>query len=150
VPGRKILIVDYDAPSRDALAALFEPRGLEILTASDGLAAYELFGIERPDIVLLEAILPRLHGFDLAKRIIGESKGTVPVVIVTGLYRGPQYRHEALTSIGAADYFEKPYDAARLVRTVLDLLKERDAPGVDLPRPEAVIAGLAERLKSGT
>ena len=148
MPGRKILIVDYDAPSRAALAALFQPRGLEILTASDGLAAYEIFAIEHPDIVLLEAILPRLHGFDLAKRILADTKGAVPVVIVTGLYRGPQYRHEALTSIGAADYFEKPYDAARLVRTVLDLLKERAAPGVDLPRPEAVIGRLAERLKS--
>jgi DNA-binding response OmpR family regulator len=150
VPGRKILIVDYDAPSREALAALFRPRGLEILTAADGLAAYEIFRIEHPDIVLLEAILPRLHGFDLAKRILAESQGTVPVVIVTGLYRGPQYRHEALTSIGAADFFEKPYDAVRLVRTVLDLLKEREAPGVDLPRPEAVIARLAERLKTDT
>lgn len=150
MPGRKILIVDYDAPSRDALAALFEPRGLEILTASDGLAAYEIFAIERPDIVLLEAILPRLHGFDLAKRILADSQGTVPVVIVTGLYRGPHYRHEALTAIGAAEYFEKPYDPAKLVRTVLDLLKEKEASGVDLPRPEAVIAGLTGRLKAGT
>jgi DNA-binding response OmpR family regulator len=145
--GRKILIVDYDTPSRDALAALFQPLCLEILTASDGLAAYEIFRIEKPDVVLLEAILPRLHGFDLAKRIIAESHGAVPVVIVTGLYRGPHYRHEALTSLGAAGYFEKPYDSAKLVRTVLDLFKEKEEPGFDLPRPEAVISFLADRLK---
>jgi len=147
MPGHKILIVDYDAPSREALAGLFRPRGIEILTASDGLAAYDLFKIERPDVVLLEAILPRLHGFDLAKRIIAESDGLASVVFVTGLYRGPHYRHEALTALGAAEYFEKPYDAAKLVRTVLDLLKEKEEPGLDLPRPEAVISYLTEQLK---
>jgi DNA-binding response OmpR family regulator len=145
--GRKILIVDYDAPSREALAALFRPLGIEILTASDGLTGYDIFRNERPDVVLLEAILPRLHGFDLAKKIIAESNGAVAVVIVTGLYRGPHYRHEALTALGAAEYYEKPYDAAKLVRTVLDLLGEREEPGPELPRPEAVISYLADRLK---
>jgi DNA-binding response OmpR family regulator len=147
--GRKILIVDYDAPSREALAALFRPRGIEILTASDGLTAYDIFRIEKPDVVLLEAILPRLHGFDLAKKIIAESHGTASVVIVTGLYRGPHYRHEALTGLGAADYFEKPYDAAKLVRTVLELLREKEEPGLEIPRPEAVISYLTARLEKG-
>ena len=149
MPGRRILIVDYDARSVDALAALFKPCGLEILTASDGLSAYEMFQLEKPDLVLMEAILPRLHGFDLAKRIVADSRGTVPVVIVTGLYRGPHYRHEALTAFGVADYFEKPYDAEKLVRSVMDLLREKGETGFDLPAPEAVIDFLSARLKKG-
>jgi DNA-binding response OmpR family regulator len=143
---RKILIVDYDSRSLEALVRLFEPFGFKISTATDGLTAYEKFKVDRPDLVLLEAILPKLHGFDLARRIVQEAKGSVPVVIVTGLYRGPQYRHEALTSFGASDYFEKPYDGEKLVQSVLGLLKEKIDIGLDLPRPEAVIAYLEKRL----
>ena len=147
MPGRKILIVDYESRSLDALARLFERHKFEIVKASDGLSAYEKFRVERPDIIVLEAILPKLHGFDLTSRIRLESKGAVPVVIVTGLYRGSQYRHEALTSFGASAYFEKPYKEEDLVRTVLGLLKEKVEIGLTLPRPDAVAAFLANQLK---
>jgi DNA-binding response OmpR family regulator len=140
---KKILLVDYDPKSREALAALFASFHFQIITASDGLTAYETFKIENPDLVILEAILPKLHGFDLTRRISQDSKGRVPVIIVTGLYRGPQYKHEALTSFGAAAYFEKPFDGDSLLRTALDLLKEKTDIGVVLPTPSEVMAYLA-------
>jgi DNA-binding response OmpR family regulator len=144
---KKILLVDYDESNRDALAAMFAPHRFHILKASDGAAAYETFKLENPDLVILEAILPKLHGFDLTRRISQESKGRVPVIIVTGLYRGPHYKHEALTSFGAAAYFEKPYNKETLLRTALDLLKEKAVIGVDLPSPPEIIAFLTDRLK---
>ena len=93
---KKILIVDYDAASLESLAGIFEPYRFQIIRASDGQQAYEKFKEESPDVVVLEAILPKVHGFDLTKRISEETHGRVPVIIVTGLYRGPQYRMEAL------------------------------------------------------
>jgi CheY-like chemotaxis protein len=125
VADKKILLVDYDQRSLDGLAALFEPVGFAVRTAMDGLSAWEKYQIERPDLVVLEAILPRLHGFDLTKRIVQDSGGGVPVVIITGLYRGPQYRHEALTAFGAAEYMEKPVDEARLLQVVQDCCGKR-------------------------
>ena len=145
---KKILLVDYDTKNRDALAALFAPYRFQIFLASDGATAYESFKIENPDLVILEAILPKLHGFDLTKRITQESKGRTSVIIVTGLYRGPQYKHEALTSFGAAAYFEKPFDNEQLLQTALDLLKEKSDLGVDLPTAAEVVHFLAERLKN--
>jgi DNA-binding response OmpR family regulator len=144
---KKILLVDYDENSREALAALFAPHKFQILKAADGAAAYETFKIENPDLVILEAILPKLHGFDLTRRISQESKGRVPVIIVTGLYRGPHYKHEALTSFGASAYFEKPFKGEILLRTALDFLKEKAVIGVDLPSAAEVVAFLAARLK---
>ena len=144
---KKILIVDYDTKNRDALAALFAPYRFHIFLASDGQAAYESFKIENPELVILEAILPKLHGFDLTKRISQESKGRTSVIIVTGLYRGPQYKHEALTSFGAAAYFEKPFNNETLLQTALDLLKEKSDFGVDLPTAAEVVHFLGERLK---
>jgi DNA-binding response OmpR family regulator len=146
VADKKILLVDYDQRSLDGLAALFEPVGFAVRTAMDGLSAWEKYQIERPDLVVLEAILPRLHGFDLTKRIVQDSGGGVPVVIITGLYRGPQYRHEALTAFGAAEYMEKPVDEARLLQVVQDLLREKVDVGLDLPTPDEIAVFLRKRL----
>jgi DNA-binding response OmpR family regulator len=143
---KKILIVDYDNASLAALAAMLEPYRFQVVKASDGQAAYEKFTEEKPDLVILEAILPKVHGFDLTKRISEETHGRVPVIIVTGLYRGPQYRMEALSTFGAADYFEKPVDKDKLLRSVMSLLNEDEEIEEDLPDPDQVIKALSARL----
>jgi len=146
VSEKKILIVDYDARALEALSELFKPYRYEISRASDGVTAYEKFKLENPDLVILEAILPKLHGFDLTRRIHQESKGRVPVIVVTGLYRGSQYKHEALATYGAAEFIEKPYDEEYLVRTVTTLLKERVDIDLDTPTSSEVVDFLKKRL----
>ena len=143
---KKVLIVDYDSRSVEAVTRLLQPYGVRAETASDGLTAWEKYALERPDLVVLEPILPKLHGFDLTKRIVQDSQGAVPVIIVTGLYRGPQYRHEALTSFGAAEYFEKPLDEPRFLACALELLKERVDIRLEMPTAEAVVDFLRKRL----
>ncbi len=143
---KKILIVDYDAASLATLAGMIEPYKFQVVKAADGQAAYEKFIEEKPDLVILEAILPKIHGFDLTKRISEETHGRVPVIIVTGLYRGPQYRMEALSTFGAADYFEKPVDGEKLLRSVMTLLNAEDEIEEDLPDAEQVIKALTARL----
>jgi DNA-binding response OmpR family regulator len=145
---KKIMIVDYEAQSLNSMAELFKPYKVQIIKAADGLAAYEKFIAEKPDLVILEAILPKIHGFDLTKKISQESRGSVPVVIVTGLYRGPQYKHEALTSFGAADYFEKPLDKERFLASVLNLLNAEEDIEEELPDSTAVIENLSRRMKT--
>jgi CheY-like chemotaxis protein len=147
VADKRVLVVDYDARSIETVIRLLQPYGLQIDTAMDGLTAWEKYLLDKPDLVILEAILPKLHGFDLTKRIVQDSQGTVPVLIVTGLYRGPQYRHEALTSFGAAEYFEKPIEEARFLDCALGLLKERVDIRLDLPTADAVIDFLKKRLE---
>jgi len=145
---RKILIVDFDAASLESLAAIFEAYRFRVIRATDGQAAYEKFKEEKPDIVVLEAILPKVHGFDLTKRISDETHGRVPVIIVTGLYRGPQYRMEALSTFGAADYLEKPVDKEKLLRAVMNLLSEEEEIEEDLPSADQVIDSLSRRIKT--
>jgi DNA-binding response OmpR family regulator len=147
VSEKKILIVDYDAGTIESLIRLFKPYRFQVITASDGVTAYEKFKLESPDLVILEAILPKLHGFDLTRRIVQESRGTVPVVIVTGLYRGPQYKHEALATFGASEFIEKPFNEDYLIRTVLTLLKEKVDIEIDLPTVAEVVAYLGKQMK---
>src|SRR4030043_1630910 len=145
---KKILSGDYDAASLESLAGIFEPYRFQVIRAADGQQAYEKFKEEKPDVVVLEAILPKIHGFDLTKRISEETHGRVPVIIVTGLYRGPQYRMEALSTFGAADYLEKPVDKEKLLRAVMNLLSEDEEIEEDLPRAAHVIETLSRRIKT--
>jgi len=144
---KKVLLVDYDTQSLDTLAKLLKTQKVQIIKATDGQMAYEKYQAEKPDLVILEAILPKIHGFDLTKKISQESGGRVPVIIVTGLYRGPQYRHEALSSFGAADYFEKPVDPDKFLSTVIQLLHDEEDIEEDLPSADDVIEGLGRRVK---
>ena len=151
--GKKILIVDYDTKSIESLSKLFEGYEIEVITAMDGVDAYEKFKSDEPDLVLLEAMLPRMHGFDLAQKINFDTKGRVPVIIVTAVYKGHQYRNEALRTFGVSDYYEKPYDQDKLVNRVLSLIGEREEVEEDiseitgLPDPDSVIETLTEMLK---
>ncbi len=151
--GKKILIVDYDTKSIESLSKLFEGYEIEVMTAMDGVEAYEKFKSDEPDLVLLEAMLPRMHGFDLAQKINQDTRGRVPVIILTAVYKGHQYRNEALRTFGVSDYYEKPYDQDQLVNRVLSLVGEggeaeediSEIPG--LPDPDSVIETLTEMLK---
>lgn len=136
---KKILIVDYDKKSLESMVAIFSGQDFQIVEASDGQTAYKVYQEESPDLIILEAMLPKLHGFDLTQKIHKESGGSVPVVIVTGLYKGPQYRNEALRSFGAADYFEKPFDKDKLFNSVLNLLQSEIDIKEELPDTKAVI-----------
>lgn len=136
---QKILIVDYDAKSLENMVDLFSTYKLDIITAVDGQDAYDKFKSEKPNLILLEAMLPKLHGFDLTQKIYKETKGSVPIVIVTGLYKGTQYKNEAIRSFGASEYFEKPFENDKLVNAVLNLLHDEMEIQEDLPDPESVL-----------
>ena len=146
--GKKVLIVDYDNRSLDTMSRLLKSQKVRIIQAVDGQAGYDKFKSDKPDLVILEAILPKIHGFDLTKKIFQESEGRVPVIIVTGLYRGPQYKHEALSSFGAADYFEKPVDADKFVSSVMQLLRDEEDIEEELPDSDSIIASLSQRIKA--
>jgi DNA-binding response OmpR family regulator len=144
---KKILIVDYDVKNLEHMSDLFAPHKLQIVTANDGQMAYEKYQEEKPDLVILEAMLPKLHGFDLTQKIYSETKGSVPIVIVTGLYKGAQYKNEALRSFGAADYFEKPFDDRQLVNSVMNLLSDEIDIEEDLPDPDTVLSYISQISK---
>lgn len=142
---KKILIVDYDAAGLEKLAKLLKTHKYFVSKAPDGQAGYEAYVSGKPDLVVLEAMLPKLHGFDLCQKISRESQGKVPVIIVTGLYKGPKYRQEALNGLGASDFFEKPLDTVAFLAAVKRLLRDEDDFEDELPDSNAVIEALSRR-----
>jgi DNA-binding response OmpR family regulator len=142
---KKILVVDYDAGSLDKISKLLKLNKYRVVQAADGQAGYEAFLAEKPDLIVIEAMLPKLHGFDLTQKISRESQGRVPLVLITGLYKGPQFRQEATSSLGAAEFFEKPLDFEAFVAAIKRLLHDEDEFEDELPDPNAVIEALSRR-----
>jgi len=142
---KKILVVDYDAASLEKISKLLRSHKYRVVQATDGQAGYEAFLTEKPDLAVVEAMLPKLHGFDLTQKISRESQGRVPVVLVTALYKGPQFRQEATSSLGATEFFEKPLDIAAFLAAIKRLLHDEDEFEDELPDPNSVIEALSRR-----
>jgi len=124
-----ILIVDYEPRSVEQLRGALEPAGYRVDVAKDGLAGAALFQSLKPDLTLLEAMLPKKHGFELCQELKRTPHGQkTPIVIITGVYKGRKYRTQAMHQHGCDAYLEKPIAAEQLLETIRQLL-ERSAGG---------------------
>ena len=132
-----ILIVDDDSDDLSALEKALDSLGCNLHTVTDPHDVLPAVYREQPDVVVLDALLPGLSGFDLCKQIKtdGELKGT-QVVIITGVYLRQQYRQEALQQFKADGFLTKPFRAPELQRVVVELLakKTRKPPSSFLSR----------------
>lgn len=136
---KKILIVDYDQSSLASLQGTLSREGYDIVTAADGQAGWDKYNKESPDLVLMEAMLPKVHGFELCQRITSERNSQATVFIMTGVYKDRVYRTEALRTYGASEYFEKPLKMAELLASIEAVLGKPQAR----PEPRAAQTLLA-------
>lgn len=120
--NEKILVVEFEENSLDTLLQLLQTEGFEVITAKDGHEGLLKFESESPDLVILEPMLLKLHGFDLCRKITKDSPKKIPVVITTGFYKGDHYKSEAIETFGASAFFEKPYQNEELLTAIHDLL----------------------------
>ncbi len=149
---KKILIVDFDEESLISLSNIVNEEGFKAVTATDGLSGYEKFKTGDFDLVILEPMLPKLHGFELCKKISQDPAKKTPIMVVTGIYREPSCRLEALQVYGASAFFTKPWNKDDLRSKMLELLIEAKStsaePAVDerrskpaaAPGPQGVLA----------
>ncbi len=125
MPGKRILLVDYDPRSLTHTREVLEGAGFEVSTCGDGLAAIDQFKSLAPDLVLLSAMLPKMHGFEVCSNIRKLPGGDkTPVVIITDVYKGKRYRVDAINKYGATEYIEKPIEDSNLVTILWGLVKQ--------------------------
>ena len=119
----RILIVDDDAEDLASLKRALESLGATIHTVRDPHEVLEATRRENPGVVILDALLPGLSGFDLCKQIKSDSAlKSIQVVVVTGVYLRKQYRQEALQQFKADAFMTKPFRPPELQRLVAQLL----------------------------
>lgn len=120
--NEKILVVEFEENSLNSLLETLQTEGFQVVTAKDGHEGLLMFESENPDLVILEPMLLKLHGFDLCRKITKDSNRKTPVIITTGFYKGEHYKTEALDTFGAAAFFEKPVKNEDLLTAIHDLL----------------------------
>jgi len=109
--GKRILLVDYDPKSLNHTREVLEGAGFAVSTCGDGLTALDQFKSLSPDLVLLSAMLPKMHGFEVCSNIRKMPGGEkTPVVLITDVYKGKRYRVDAINKYGATEYIEKPIE----------------------------------------
>ncbi len=112
-----VLVVDDEPEILQFVGAALEDEGFVVRTATDGRYAVELASADRPDLVVLDMMLPRLDGAGVASEI-RRLHGDVPIVVVTADGRA----QEKAQSVGARAFLSKPFDLDRLLDLVHDTL----------------------------
>lgn len=118
---KNILLVEYDESTINVIKELFQPPLFEIAVASEGEMAKRLLNSRPFDLMITAAMLPRFHGFNLALAVAQDHPG-MKIIIISAIYKGVEYKHQAITQYRADDFFEKPLEKEKFKKRVLDLL----------------------------
>ncbi len=122
-----VLLVEDEESFVDALLVGLKREGFRVEVARDGYQAIERFDIVRPDIVLLDVMLPRISGIDVCRQI--RKKSQVPIIMVTA--KGSEIDTVVGLEVGADDYVTKPYRIRELVARMRAVLR-RNAAATDM------------------
>ncbi len=123
---RRILVVDDEPMVREVLVTYLEREGYAVDQATDGKAALELAASAKPDLIVLDVMLPEVDGFAVLTRL--RQTSSVPVILVTARTAEPD-RIVGL-ELGADDYVVKPFSPREVVARVRSVLRRAHAPMV--------------------
>ena len=129
-PGAKtILVVDDEADIRGMIERLLKGKGYRVVSSDNGRAALALVKKHAPDLIVLDAMLPEVHGFDIARRIKASKRyAHIPIIMVSAVYRGWRFAADLRESCGVEHYIEKPFKIADVLRAVEASLEAEKDP----------------------
>jgi DNA-binding response OmpR family regulator len=114
--GPKILLVDDNTELLALLSKLLEDAGYTPMPFSRGKPAVERARLERPALAVLDVLLPDIMGYEVAA--VCRKELAVPVVFITGVFKGGGHAADARTKYDALAFFEKPFEASRLLEVI--------------------------------
>ena len=124
---KKILIVDDEKPISDIIKFNMTKEGYEVVTAFNGREAIELFEAEKPDIIILDLMLPEIDGLEVAKTI--RKTSSVPIIMLSA--KDSEFDKVIGLELGADDYVTKPFSNRELQARVKALLRRTELIAVD-------------------
>ena len=118
----RILIIDDDRVTLTMLEMILSRHGYQVLSAQDGAEGWELASKEKPDVVISDMLIPKIHGLDLCSQIKQDPQlKDIKVILMTAVYKGAAFQFEAKKS-GADHFIEKPIDTNGLLDKLDELL----------------------------
>ena len=117
----KVLVVDDEAPIRLLCRVNLEAEGMEVIEAADGNAGLALARSERPDVILLDVMMPAMDGWQVAEELFDDAQaGEIPLVFLTA--RAELRDRARGLELGGVDYITKPFNPVELASVVQGLL----------------------------
>jgi len=144
--GQSILVVDDDPTVSDVVRRYLERAGYQVRLAADGHGALASFARDRPDLVVLDLMLPGIDGLEVCRRLRTGADG-VPIVMLTAL--GEESDRVLGLQLGADDYVTKPFSPRELVLRVQSVLRRsvaRPAPAVESLADDGLELDVARRI----
>jgi two-component system alkaline phosphatase synthesis response regulator PhoP len=123
----KILVVEDDDANREFLRFVMENAGHRVRAVADGQAALDAVVAEHPDLMILDVMLPELHGYEVCNRLKREPKTAGIKILILSAKTFPADRHQAM-NVGADEFLSKPVDPVTLLETVSSLLSKKTGP----------------------
>lgn len=127
--GEKILIVDDDPDIRDVLTLILEAQGYQVTIARDGIECFDKLSKEKPDLMILDLLMPRMDGFAVYKELQNTKWSgykDMPILILTSVREEAsrrRYELETGQTLNADYYIEKPVSPEVLIDTIAKLIK---------------------------
>src|SRR3972149_5738489 len=151
----KILIVDDEADILTLLEYNLEKAGFKVISANDGPDAVEITKREKPDIIILDIMLPSMEGTEVCKILkSGDATRHIPIIMLTA--KGEEVDRIVGFELGADDYITKPFSPRELILRVKAVLKRGHAQGtatiiagpiiIDVDRSLVTVEGRALKL----
>lgn len=125
----RILVVDDELNILKYLRANLLTNGYEVLMASDGAEALQIYETELPDLVILDIMMPKVNGFEVCRRLREWTQ--VPIIMLSAI--GDEKDKVKCLKLGADDYITKPFGVEELLARVVAVLRRTEA--TSLPQP---------------
>lgn len=120
---KKVLIVDDEEFVRQLIQIKLKFCGIETVEAGNGVEAIEKAVSERPDLILLDVMMPKMNGFEACQRLKAHQETShIPIIMLTA--RGDPSAKERGENAGALEYLTKPFSPQKLAERVLEILKK--------------------------
>ena len=121
----RVLVIDDESPIRLLCRINLEAEGMEVLEAADGLSGLDVARLERPDVILLDVMMPGLDGWRVAEELLDDDRTEeIPIVFLTA--RAELRDRARGIDLGGVDYVTKPFNPVELAPLVRDLIDRVD------------------------
>jgi len=121
---KKILVIDDEGDLLELTRTRLEVSGYKVLTLDSGARALEVAKCEKPDLILLDVVMPGKNGCDVCRDLKADAATRgIPVIIFTARYPEEEYLKIGFREVGADDYVLKPFDAQALLAKIKFLVK---------------------------
>jgi DNA-binding response OmpR family regulator len=148
VSPKTVLVVDDDRPMRALCRASLEEAGFRVLEAAGGEEALESVRDERPDLILLDIMMPGISGWEVTSALLADrSTDQIPIIFISA--RRELADRVRAFGLGAQDYVTKPFDPTALAKTVAKTLAEIDRGERNAALAETLATLRKEQLSAG-